>query len=733
MSSAAVRRLGDVRLADAAEVGGKAASLGELLAAGVRVPDGVILTAAAADLTAADRGSLLRAVAEDLGSGPFAVRSSGIAEDGAEHSFAGIYESALGVPADALPAATERVLASARSARATEYEPAADGQGGREARLAVIIQRMVAPVAAGVALTADPVNGDRRSCVVTAVRGLGERLVSGAALGDEWVVRDRGATPRRRPERAIDRREAVRVAREARRIEAVRGSPQDIEWATDANGTLWILQARPMTALPPDLSWDAPAPGVYTRQLRFGEWISEPVTPLFESWLLTAMEDRLHAQLGAWIGQRAPRPFHVVVNGWYFYSINFLSGAALARSLPTILWRLIRSPRRVAGVIPPTVRHSVPIFEREWREDLLPRYRAAVARAEDRVETLAAGELPALIDGLADLAGEYFASITALAGAAYKMEMNLARFCRRHLGNSLAHGHLPLLAGFEPPSDPARHAVASLDWWHAALPPGPTATRPAGDHRRLVEARHVAEAAAFEAIASSPRRLRAFRRLLAETQHLVPVREEQVRELTLAWPVMHRAVVRIGEALAARGAIAEPDDVFFLTHGEVLAALGGSGPVSTVNGLDRRSRREEQARLVPPLLVGRMNPMLRRLWDGFPQLVGAVRSDRALVSGSPASPGRATGLVRVVRGSQDFDELLRGEILVAPLTAPAWTPLFARAAAVVTDVGSAAAHASIIAREYGIPAVVGCGDATARLRTGMRVTVDGGTGNVEPA
>jgi pyruvate,water dikinase len=89
--------------------------------------------------------------------------------------------------------------------------------------------------------------------------------------------------------------------------------------------------------------------------------------------------------------------------------------------------------------------------------------------------------------------------------------------------------------------------------------------------------------------------------------------------------------------------------------------------------------------------------------------------------------------VRVIRGPAEFEELRDGEILVAPLTAPAWTPLFQRAAGVVTDVGSPAAHASIIAREFGIPAVVGCGDATARLRTGMRVTVDGGLGNVEPA
>jgi pyruvate,water dikinase len=129
-----------------------------------------------------------------------------------------------------------------------------------------------------------------------------------------------------------------------------------------------------------------------------------------------------------------------------------------------------------------------------------------------------------------------------------------------------------------------------------------------------------------------------------------------------------------------------------------------------------------------------MNPLLRRLWvDTFPKLLGASRSDRAVVSGTPTSPGRATGTVRVIRGPESFGELQAGEILVAPLTAPAWTPLFAIAAAIVTDVGGAASHASVIAREDGIPAVVGCGDATTRLRTGMRVTVDGATGSVEPA
>jgi pyruvate,water dikinase len=87
--------------------------------------------------------------------------------------------------------------------------------------------------------------------------------------------------------------------------------------------------------------------------------------------------------------------------------------------------------------------------------------------------------------------------------------------------------------------------------------------------------------------------------------------------------------------------------------------------------------------------------------------------------------------VQIVRGPEDFRSFRDGEVLVARLTAPAWTPLFGRAAAVVTDGGTLAAHASLVAREYGIPAVVGAGDATLRLRDGQAVTVDGGAGTVE--
>src|SRR4029077_18869697 len=180
MTGSVIRRLGDVRMADVPEVGGKAANLGELFAAGVRVPDGVVLTARAAGLTTFDRRSLVDAGAGHLGSGPFAVRSSGISEDGAQHSYAGMFETVLDVARDDLPAAIDRVLDSARGPRALEYKSA----GGQ---MAVIVQRMIEPVAAGVALTADPISGDRGSTVVTAVRGIGDRLLPRPGVGGGWV------------------------------------------------------------------------------------------------------------------------------------------------------------------------------------------------------------------------------------------------------------------------------------------------------------------------------------------------------------------------------------------------------------------------------------------------------------------------------------------------------------------------------------------------------------------
>ena len=142
---------------------------------------------------------------------------------------------------------------------------------------------------------------------------------------------------------------------------------------------------------------------------------------------------------------------------------------------------------------------------------------------------------------------------------------------------------------------------------------------------------------------------------------------------------------------------------------------------------------EHERTLAAPLTLG--HPM-RLIGDVIERAAQEARGPRQVghdaIVRHPASAGRATGPVRIVHGPHDFAAFRYGDVLVAKATAPAWTPLFARAAAVVTDGGTLAAHASLVAREYAIPAVVATGDATQRLHPGQLVTVDGTAGTVTP-
>ncbi len=179
---------------------------------------------------------------------PLAVRSSGMAEDLENASFAGQYETVLDVRGPhAVADAVRRVWASAFSRHLSAYRTA-HGQNGTHG-IAVLVQRLVPAEAAGVAFTVNPVSGDRSETIVSAVCGLGERLVSGEASPDEWVVRGDEAVARVAPEGAIDADQARAVARLARQVEAhFGGVPQDVEWAL-LDGQPFLLQARPITTL----------------------------------------------------------------------------------------------------------------------------------------------------------------------------------------------------------------------------------------------------------------------------------------------------------------------------------------------------------------------------------------------------------------------------------------------------------------------------------------------------
>lgn len=484
------------------------------------------------------------------------------------------------------------------------------------------------------------------------------------------------------------------------------------------------------------------------RNFRLGEWLPEPVTPLCESWLLARIEEGEVAAEESDFGLRLRRPYHVLANGWYFSSP--IAGGVPLRGIARVL---TRHPRVVMALALSTTRPDfaerslIAPAARRWRAEVLPRYQRLVASWGARVDTASPAELIQGIDAVASVAGDYLWDFSAVGGHAWKAEHALARFCYKHLPHQAAHGHQELVLGLPAPfSETPPHAVQSLDWIRPTLgeaSPAPRSTHDLATRRaRMEENRRAAEAACRTALTGKPRLRRRFDTLLALAQRYAVLREEQAGWFTLGWPFMRHAVLRLGAALQAHGALDRAEDIFFLTREEVDARLAGEqlGAGAEVGNLrvavvTRRQEWERQRRLSPPLVLGHAPgaSVIARAADAMRApgaAEDAVLDGSEVLKGMPASPGRATGLVRVIRGPEDFARFLPGEVLVAQVTAPAWTPLFSVATAVITDGGSLAAHASLVAREYGIPAVVGMGDATARLRDGQRVTVDGSAGTV---
>lgn len=705
--------------------------LGELLARGFPVPSGFVLSGT---LDSPGDTAALTEAARAMGGDRFAVRSSGTAEDLADASFAGQYETYLDVQIDGLADAATACLASARSTRADSYRRTRAIDAGE---MAVLVQPMIDASAAGVAFSIDPVRGDDR-VVITAVPSLGEAVVAGEATGEEWAVHGSTAIRRRTLDRGriLTRRQAKHLGAQVRRIAVDLGGPQDVEWAIDRSGKTWILQARPMTAVPGSARWDPPGPGLWMRNFRLGEWLPEAVTPLFATWLLPALEAGFQSGMRATVGTAVPFR-SALVNGWYYNATPIPSIGLLmrviressGRALPILFDALIR----VATNPPRADRKLLDRLDLEWNEVALRAYTNVVEAAEADTDASSAG-LRVHIDRIAEHAGIAFWYLAIVGGSAWKMESRLQRFCRRHLSQALPAGQAQVLlsglAGTEPQASP--HAVQSADWYFPTA--GELTAPPAADDpvsprlNRLAEDRAVMETACRKALSTRPRRLAQFDALLRVSRKYTVIRETQAREFTLGWPTMRASLRR----LAGQLDLGEPDDIYFFTRDEILRSIepghdGVAGPVAA-----RRQVWDHQRHLSAPLTLGRAP---RLVGDIVARAAETARTPgartRDSIIGHPASVGRATGTVRIVHNPSDFARFQPGDVLVAKWTAPAWTPLFAKAAGVVTDGGSLAAHASIVAREYGIPAVVGTGDATSRLHDGQVVTVDGGAGTVQ--
>ena len=748
-----VRLLARVGRDDLPIAGGKGANLGELVRAGVRVPPGFVITTDAHAAAGPDgsipaeveRAILLGYAA--LGGGPVAVRSSATAEDLPGAAFAGQQDTFLDVEGEpALLDAVRKCWASLWSERAVAYRERRDIDDAA-VRMAVVVQRMVPAEVAGVAFTANPVTGARTEIVIDAGLGLGEAVVSGAITADHLVV-DRSA--RARPPEltgpALTRLGPSGVAdlvAVAERIEDHFGGPQDIEWAY-ADQTLWIVQARPMTALPPP-----PLDLNRVEKLQFGMMAELlPVRPYpldMTTWvvrghgrILTRMAYDL-AGVRVDLGGILPEVDGVVDR------LAPMRVTPTRRSL-TALWRIGRLARRFsAGDWTSDPRFAT--FERE-----LAGLRAVDVTGLPWPQLLArVDEAFAVLDAVIDLRIDYLPSVGASV-LRLRLLLAVVGLTRTYAGLTVgirtrtgdANRALRALAARADDGAGFDAAVRSYvdEYGHREVTSAFLVSQPTwGEDLNLVrdaasalaaqpDPRPERSADAALAFVLARRRVRLLRlgpRIAAAAASVrsgIAFREDTHFHASRLLPIVRGALLEAGRRLAGAGVLDDPADVWHLRWSE-LTAIADPERLPAVQGESLRAVVAERA-------------ARREAYGGAPlispaTLRGSAVGADALLTGNPASAGRATGPVRVIRGPEDFSRLRPGDVLVCPFTNPAWTPLFEIAVAAVVDTGSIGSHAAITAREYGIPAVMGTGNGTAVLSDGQQVEVDGGTGAIRAA
>lgn len=788
-------------------VGTKAAALARLASQGFNVPAGFVVTTAACDHIGAgtqiadEVWVAILSHLEQLGKGPVAVRSSASAEDLADASYAGQYETMLDVEGpDALAAAIGRCLASANSEQVRAYR-GSDAPG----RMAVLIQKMVPSDAAGVAFTANPITGDAE-VLVSAVKGLGDRLVSGEATPDEWVVRGAEVSCVCAPEGALKVSQVKAIAEQARAAEGLFGSPQDVEWAI-ADGELFLLQARPITALPVAPVVDVPTDGFWFKDTSH---FPTPLTPFGASVYLPALTKALPPlaeEFGLMFEGVEQRSF----GGEVYMRVIPPGGKDRPIPPPWLMWlatRLAPPIRRRARAARAAIDSHLPertldSWEREWRQAFVTEI-GELRRVD--LTSLDDDALVAHLDRLEDLLerGErlHFRLHAPHSLALYELGV----ICQELFGWDMTQALQLLTGSSSASSEPGRELRALAE--RIAADPAALAAIAGPGHDRLSALRGAAPwaAEAFEifleryghrttsydpgdptlferselvvglladqtrAVAAVAGETGGSRFALARARADLAGRSEDDKErFEVALAYAQRAyggredkvfwldnqpcallrywAIEAGRRLVAKGMLPNADDAVFLEDHELRGGLRSEQGANLRATVARRKAERAWVIAHPgPQSYGKdpggppdMSPLpaaLRLVNTAFVNQVRLLEAPPTPqvpgneLHGVPGSPGLYSGTVRVILNEADFGKLRPGEVLVASTTSPPWSVLFLQAAAVVTDGGGVLSHTAVIAREYGIPAVLATGEATQRLSDGDLVSVDGTAGVV---
>jgi rifampicin phosphotransferase len=636
--------------------GSKAARLAQ--AAGRRLPvlPGFVITTAATQFETAVRPFWERLT--EHGRRPLAVRSSSTVEDAASSSMAGRFTSVLDVSGwEPFIAAVGRVLLSARLDDATPP-------------MAVLVQPMLSARFGGVLFGIDPITGNRTTLVVETVRGGPEALVSGRVSAARYLLDRRGRirdTDDTASPPLLAPRTCRRLARLARATRQVFDGPQDLEWALDADGRLWLLQSRPVTALS-----DARTVGPVLGPGPVAETFPLPLSPLeIELWvepLRRGVATALRLSAGASDSQLRRSPVIVTVGGRVAADLELL-GFRRPRPRPWS-WVDPRGPARQLGAA--------------WR---LGRLRANLPAAADELVARVDRDLAAVPD-VRDLRSR---QLVGLMGRA-----------RRQL--TVVHGHEVLTGMLLEETDEGSAAAHALRQLARGRTEGISDAEIVAAHPSVLALMPPRICGAVELPPVEPGTEHA-RTAAISRREALRLRIRWLQELTA------RASWELGLRLAERGVLARPEEVALLTLSELQQVAA-----RTTELPDLASRRPSP---VPPLPAA-----FRLTREGR---VVAEPDEGTPHAGRGAGGGRGIGPVRHV---DDLSRLQAGEVLVVRTLEPQLAGVLPRLAGLVAETGSTLSHLAILAREFGVPTVVGVPAVTERYETGEVIVVDGTTGEV---
>ena len=667
----------------------------------------------------------------------------------------------------------------------------ADPVGGRRDRVVIEASWGLGDAVVGGLVTPDTLVAEKASGrVISRETALKELMTVYARGGTE----ERPVPEERRQEAVLGDEVVADLVDYGVRIEEHYGIPQDIEWALADQRLFILqarpitnLLAQPLEGV----RWEPPFPDSAWWRRQVVENLPEPLSPLFdELYLREGLELSIEAMMELFmphfrLEDFADRPFFASINGYAYTRANYkvswgkvpiilratfeefrmiFGDAMLAywreQALPSYLakierWKAVElagvsDQRLLAGVRELAVEDArywfacaLMIARAKVTDALLGRF-LAVRGSNLTSGTLLRGFPSPTVDAETELqvlaervrASEELQAIVTDTPAANLLEALEGTPAGR-----------AWLAAFARYLDRYGHQVYNLDFVVPTQADDPMpvllslkvmARQPGGDARARQRAIAAERDAGAEetARALDPLSRRLFRALLDLAQRFGPDREQALFYMGAGWPTLRRLALELGRRLAGSGSLLAAQDVFFLETSEIEAAIaaregGEAVPELARLARGRRELRESRKRLHPPPVV----PLDHRLRFGPIDMSGWETQRRnepagPVLRGFAVSPGKVRAPASVIRSPEDFSRMEPGTVLVCPTTTPAWTPLFSQARGLVTDVGGVLAHGSIVAREYGIPAVLGTGIATTRIRSGQNITVDGDAGTV---